>query len=95
MLLRTLRAAAPNVMRFIVCTGILYIAFLLCGWLVLGPYHPKVSLSLSMGEYTDQNPICSEYDYNNIIVHAGCMHVTQWQLSYQMLYAMTMHITQS
>lgn len=25
----------------IICTGILYIAFLLCGWLVLGPYHPK------------------------------------------------------
>ena len=44
MLLRTLRVAAPNVMRFVVCTGILYIAFLLCGWLVLGPYHPKVSL---------------------------------------------------
>ena len=42
MLLRTLKVAAPNVFRFIVCTGILYIAFLLCGWLVMGPYHPKV-----------------------------------------------------
>ena len=41
-LLRTLKVAAPNVIRFIVCTGVLYIAFLLCGWLVLGPYHPKV-----------------------------------------------------
>ncbi len=42
-LLITLRVALPSVMRFIVCAGILYVAFLLCGWLVLGPYHPKVS----------------------------------------------------
>ena len=42
MLLLTLRLAMPSVLRFIVCAGILYFAFLLCGWLVLGPYHPKV-----------------------------------------------------
>ena len=42
MLLLTLRLAMPSVLRFIVCAGILYIAFLLCGWLVMGPYHPKV-----------------------------------------------------
>ena len=44
MLLLTLRISAPSVLRFIICTGILYIAFLLCGWLVLGPYHPKVCI---------------------------------------------------
>ena len=44
MLLRTLKIAAPNVFRFIVCTGVLYSAVLLCGWLVMGPYHPKVYL---------------------------------------------------
>ena len=43
MLLLTLQISAPSVLRFIICTGILYIAFLLCGWLVLGPYHPKVA----------------------------------------------------
>ena len=42
MLILTLRLSFPSVIRFIICTGILYIAFLLCGWLVLGPYHPKV-----------------------------------------------------
>ena len=42
MLLLTIRVAMPSVVRFIICAGILYIAFLLCGWLVLGPYHPKV-----------------------------------------------------
>ena len=43
MLLITLRLAMPSVLRFFVCTGIIYVAFLLCGWLVMGPYHPKVS----------------------------------------------------
>ncbi len=42
MLLITLRLAMPSVVRFGVCAGILYISFLLLGWLVLGPYHPKV-----------------------------------------------------
>ena len=42
MMLITLRVALPSVIRFIVCGGVLYLAFLLCGWLVLGPYHPKV-----------------------------------------------------
>ena len=42
MLLLTLRLSMPSVLRFIVCAGILYVAFLLCGWLVFGPYHPKV-----------------------------------------------------
>lgn len=44
MLLITLRLSLPTVFRFVICTGILYIAFLLCGWLVLGPYHPKVGV---------------------------------------------------
>lgn len=41
MLLLTLRLSLPSVLRFCVCAGILYFAFLLCGWLVLGAYHPK------------------------------------------------------
>ncbi len=43
MLLITLKVALPSVLRFAVCVGILYVSFLLLGWLVLGPYHPKVS----------------------------------------------------
>lgn len=42
MLLLTLQLSLPSVLRFFVCAGILYTAFLLCGWLVLGAYHPKV-----------------------------------------------------
>lgn len=47
-LLLTLKLSLPSVIRFAVCAGILYIAFLFCGWLVLGPYHEKfVDLSVT------------------------------------------------
>lgn len=32
----------PSVIRFMVCGAVFYAAFLLLGWLVMGPYHPKV-----------------------------------------------------
>ena len=41
-LLLTLQIAFPSVVRLVVCTGVLYIAFMFLGWLVLGPYHAKV-----------------------------------------------------
>lgn len=44
-LLLTLRAALPNVIRFICCAGIIYISYCFCGWIVLGPYHEKVFYS--------------------------------------------------
>ncbi|XP_061831644.1 mucolipin-3 [Nerophis lumbriciformis] len=40
-LILTLRAAFPNVIRFICCAGIVYLSYCLCGWIVLGPYHEK------------------------------------------------------
>ncbi|XP_024134303.1 mucolipin-3 [Oryzias melastigma] len=40
-LLLTLRAAFPNVIRFICCAGIIYLSYCFCGWIVLGPYHEK------------------------------------------------------
>ncbi|KAK7889891.1 hypothetical protein WMY93_025451 [Mugilogobius chulae] len=40
-LILTLRAAFPNVIRFICCAGIIYISYCFCGWIVLGPYHEK------------------------------------------------------
>ena len=42
-LLLTLKAAAPSVGRFMICTIILFVGYLLCGWIVLGPYHHKVT----------------------------------------------------
>ncbi|XP_061594651.1 mucolipin-3 [Cololabis saira] len=40
-LILTLRAAFPNVIRFICCAGIIYLGYCFCGWVVLGPYHEK------------------------------------------------------
>ncbi|KAL9951562.1 hypothetical protein ACROYT_G044246 [Oculina patagonica] len=40
-LLVTLKAATPSVARFCVCTALLFAGFMFCGWIVLGPFHPK------------------------------------------------------
>ncbi|KAK3698181.1 hypothetical protein QZH41_019282, partial [Actinostola sp. cb2023] len=40
-LLVTLQASGPSVLRFCVCGALLYFGFMFCGWIVLGPYHPK------------------------------------------------------
>ena len=38
-----LKKAFPDMMRFLVTTLMLYFGFMFCGWVVLGPYHIKVS----------------------------------------------------
>lgn len=40
-LILTIRKALPNILRFMLCTILLYGGFCLCGWLILGPYHIK------------------------------------------------------
>ncbi|XP_060574961.1 mucolipin-3-like [Ruditapes philippinarum] len=40
-LIVTLKKAFPNMMRFLSCCMMLYIGFVICGWVVLGPYHIK------------------------------------------------------
>ncbi|XP_037537722.1 mucolipin-3-like [Nematolebias whitei] len=40
-LILTLRAAFPNVIRFCCCAAIIYLGYCFCGWIVLGPYHDK------------------------------------------------------
>lgn len=42
LLILTLRAALPNVMRFCCCVAMIYLGYCFCGWIVLGPYHVKV-----------------------------------------------------
>ncbi|KAL2100942.1 hypothetical protein ACEWY4_002703 [Coilia grayii] len=46
-LIVTLRAAFPNVIRFCCCAAVIYMGYCFCGWIVLGPYHVKFR-SLSM-----------------------------------------------
>lgn len=40
-LLLTMKRSAPNVLRFLVCAGVFYFGFAICGWVILGPYHIK------------------------------------------------------
>nr|WDP79908.1 transient receptor potential channel mucolipin 3-2 [Apostichopus japonicus] len=40
-LLVTFKRSMPNVLRFSVCAGIIYIAYGFAGWIILGPYHGK------------------------------------------------------
>ncbi|XP_056270189.1 mucolipin-3-like isoform X3 [Pseudoliparis swirei] len=49
-LILTMRAAFPNVIRFICCAGIIYMSYCFCGWIVLGPYHEKFQTLNTMSE---------------------------------------------
>uniref|UniRef100_UPI00398E4D0D mucolipin-2-like n=1 Tax=Pristiophorus japonicus TaxID=55135 RepID=UPI00398E4D0D len=40
-LILTMRAAFPKVLRFCCCAGMIYLGYMFCGWIVLGPYHSK------------------------------------------------------
>jgi len=42
-LIRTMKRSAPDVLRFLTCTFVFFFGFAICGWVVLGPYHIKVS----------------------------------------------------
>uniref|UniRef100_A0A4X2KSJ7 Mucolipin TRP cation channel 3 n=1 Tax=Vombatus ursinus TaxID=29139 RepID=A0A4X2KSJ7_VOMUR len=41
LLILTLQAALPNVIRFCCCAAMIYLGYCFCGWIVLGPYHVK------------------------------------------------------
>lgn len=41
LLILTLQAALPSVMRFCCCAAVIYFGYCFCGWIVLGPYHEK------------------------------------------------------
>jgi len=41
-LLTTVRLALPSIARFVIYIAILFIAFSISGWLILGSYHSKV-----------------------------------------------------
>jgi len=40
-LILTLKGALPNVVRFIICAGLVYAGYTYCGWIVFAPYHFK------------------------------------------------------
>uniref|UniRef100_A0A8C5KKR7 Mucolipin 2 n=2 Tax=Jaculus jaculus TaxID=51337 RepID=A0A8C5KKR7_JACJA len=40
-LILTMQASLPKVLRFCACAGMAYLGYTFCGWIVLGPYHKK------------------------------------------------------
>ena len=51
MVLTLQKALYPRIVSFLGCVALLYIGFLLCGWLVLGPYIAKVIWNDYVGEF--------------------------------------------
>jgi len=49
-LILTMKGAAPNMLRFLICASLLYIGFAFAGWVILGPYHFKFSTLMSTSE---------------------------------------------
>ena len=40
-LILTMKGAAPNMFRFLICAFFLYVGYAFAGWVILGPYHFK------------------------------------------------------
>jgi len=49
-LILTMKGAAPNVLRFLLCAALIYIGFVFAGWAVLGPYNFKFASLMSTSE---------------------------------------------
>lgn len=43
-----MKKSLPAILRFMVCTIILYLGFLIAGWVIIGPYSIKVSVVTSI-----------------------------------------------
>lgn len=49
-LILTMKGAAPNMFRFLICAFFLYVGFAFAGWVILGPYHFKFETLMSTSE---------------------------------------------
>lgn len=49
-LILTMKGAAPNMLRFLICASFIYIGFVFAGWVILGPYHFKFETIMSTSE---------------------------------------------
>ncbi|MCJ8737982.1 hypothetical protein PDJAM_G00030270 [Pangasius djambal] len=74
-LILTMQAALPKVLRFCCCAGMIYLGYTFCGWIVLGPYHEKFEglsrvaeclFSLVNGD--DMFPTFAEFQQKNTMV---------------------------
>uniref|UniRef100_A0A8B9K846 Mucolipin TRP cation channel 2 n=1 Tax=Astyanax mexicanus TaxID=7994 RepID=A0A8B9K846_ASTMX len=74
-LILTMQAALPKVLRFCCCAGMIYLGYTFCGWVVLGPYNDKFEglsrvaeclFSLVNGD--DMFPTFAEFQQKNTLV---------------------------
>ncbi|XP_062868512.1 mucolipin-2 isoform X2 [Trichomycterus rosablanca] len=74
-LILTMQAALPKVLRFCCCAGMIYLGYTFCGWIVLGPYHEKFEglsrvaeclFSLVNGD--DMFPTFAQFQQKNTLV---------------------------
>ncbi|XP_047443204.1 mucolipin-2 isoform X2 [Mugil cephalus] len=63
-LILTMKAAFPKVLRFCCCAGMIYLGYTFCGWIVLGPYHEKTG-DLSR-VYPDSCPITPNNSWDRL-----------------------------
>ena len=49
-LILTIKGAAPNMLRFLLCAFFIYFGFVLAGWAILGPHHFKFASLMSTSE---------------------------------------------
>ena len=49
-LILTMKGAAPNMIRFLICASFIYIGFVFAGWVIMGPYHFKFESIMSTSE---------------------------------------------
>ena len=49
-LILTMKGAAPNIFRFLICAAMVYIGFVFAGWAVLGPHNFKFASLMSTSE---------------------------------------------
>ncbi|VDK53431.1 unnamed protein product [Dibothriocephalus latus] len=47
LLMRTIIRSVPGLLRFCACALVLYFAFVLCAWVIIGPYHVKFRTFMS------------------------------------------------
>ena len=75
-----MKTAFPSIVRFIICCSFIYLGFTICGWIVFGPYHEKVTLysnfSLFYHSFGENNfrfsdvTISHNFELNDVIKNA-------------------------
>ncbi|CAJ0958946.1 unnamed protein product [Ranitomeya imitator] len=76
-LILTMQASLPKVLRFCCCAGMIYLGYTFCGWIVLGPYHEKVALP-----YYAKHCDCENNLLTSVLYHVNVRVISDRNLCY-------------